>query len=52
MDKSFDFTDQVALALAERGAEVVITSRKLDACEAVAAEIEAMGRKAIPGRRR
>ncbi len=61
MDKLFDFTDQVAvitggsrglgrqmaLALAERGADVVIASRKLDACEEVAAEIEAMGRKAM-----
>lgn len=61
MDKLFDFTDQVAvitggsrglgrqmaLALAERGADVVIASRKLDACEEVAGEIEAMGRKAM-----
>lgn len=61
MDKLFDFTGkvalitggsrglgrQMALALAERGADVVITSRKLDACEEVAAEVEAMGRKAM-----
>ncbi|MEM7099377.1 MAG: SDR family oxidoreductase [Pseudomonadota bacterium] len=61
MDELFDFTGQVAivtggsrgmgremaLALAARGADVVITSRKADACEAVAAEIESMGRQAL-----
>jgi len=61
MDKLLDFTGkvavvtggsrglgrQMALALAERGADVVITSRKAEACEEVAAEIEAMGRKAL-----
>ena len=61
MDKLLDFTDKVALvtggsrglgremalALAERGADVVITSRKADACEAVAAEVEALGRQAM-----
>lgn len=61
MDKLLDFTGQVAvvtggsrgmgrqmaLALAERGADVVITSRKADACEAVAAEIEALGRQSM-----
>ena len=61
MDELFDFTDKVALvtggsrglgkamalALAARGANVVITSRKADACEAVAAEIVAMGRQAM-----
>lgn len=62
MDKLLDFTGQVALvtggsrglgrqmalALAERGADVVIASRKEDACKEVAAEIEAMGRRALP----
>jgi len=61
VDKLLDFTGkvalvtggsrglgrQMALALAERGADVVITSRKVDACEAVAAEIEALGRQAM-----
>ena len=36
----------MALALAARGADVIITSRG-DACEAVAAEIEALGRRAM-----
>ena len=39
---------QMSLALAARGADVVVTSRKVDACEAVAAEIEALGRQAMP----
>jgi len=61
-DQLFDFTDKVvlitggsrgmgrsmALAFAERGADIVIASRKLDACEAAAAEIEALGRQALP----
>ena len=61
MDELLDFTGKVAivtggsrgmgremaLALAARGADVVITSRKADACEAVAKEIEAMGRQAL-----
>ena len=38
---------QMALALAERGANVVVTSRKAEACAEVAAEIEAMGRQAM-----
>jgi NAD(P)-dependent dehydrogenase (short-subunit alcohol dehydrogenase family) len=38
---------EMALALAERGADVIITSRKADACEAVAAEIQALGRQAM-----
>ena len=38
---------EMALALAARGADVVITSRKADACEVVAQEIEAMGRQAL-----
>jgi NAD(P)-dependent dehydrogenase (short-subunit alcohol dehydrogenase family) len=36
----------ISLALAEHGASVVISSRKLDACEAVVTEIEAAGGKA------
>lgn len=61
MDKLFDFTGKVALvtggsrglglqmvrAFAERGADVIIVSRKLDACEAVAAEVRGMGRRAL-----
>lgn len=61
-DPLFDFTGKVALvtggsrglgyhmakALAARGADVIIASRKLEACEAVAAEIQAMGRRALP----
>jgi NAD(P)-dependent dehydrogenase (short-subunit alcohol dehydrogenase family) len=61
MDKLFDFTGKVALvtggsrglgyemvkALAERGADVVIASRKAENCEAVAKEVEKMGRKAL-----
>lgn len=38
---------EMALALAERGADVVVTSRKAAACEEVAARIEAMGRQAL-----
>jgi NAD(P)-dependent dehydrogenase (short-subunit alcohol dehydrogenase family) len=37
---------QMARAFAERGADLIIASRKLDACEAVAEEIRGMGRKA------
>jgi NAD(P)-dependent dehydrogenase (short-subunit alcohol dehydrogenase family) len=37
----------MALGLAGAGADVVVTSRKLDACQAVAGEIEAMGRRAL-----
>lgn len=61
MDKLLDFSGKVALitggsrglgremalALAERGASVVIASRKVDACEAVAEEIRALGREAM-----
>jgi NAD(P)-dependent dehydrogenase (short-subunit alcohol dehydrogenase family) len=39
---------EMVLAFAERGADVVIASRKLDNCQAVAAEVEAMGRRALP----
>ena len=37
----------MALAFAESGADVVVASRKLPECEAVAAEIRAMGRRAL-----
>jgi NAD(P)-dependent dehydrogenase (short-subunit alcohol dehydrogenase family) len=61
MDPLFDFTGKVvlitggsrglgremALAFAERGADLVIASRKLPACEEVAREIEAKGRRAL-----
>jgi NAD(P)-dependent dehydrogenase (short-subunit alcohol dehydrogenase family) len=61
MDPLFDFTGKIALvtggsrglgyemvkAFAQRGADVVIASRKLDNCEKVAAEIRALGRKAL-----
>ncbi|GGE01389.1 short-chain dehydrogenase [Tsuneonella deserti] len=60
-DPLFDFTGKVALvtggsrglgremaiALAERGADVIIASRKLDACEIVASEVRLMGRRAL-----
>ncbi|ALC12926.1 SDR family NAD(P)-dependent oxidoreductase [Sphingopyxis sp. 113P3] len=60
-DPLFDFTGKVALvtggsrglgyrmvkALAERGADVIIASRKLDKCEEVAAECRALGRRAL-----
>ncbi len=62
MDELFDFTGKVALvtggsrglgremvlALATRGADVVIASRKADSCEAVAEEVRALGREALP----
>jgi len=62
MDKMFDFTGKVALitggsrglgyqmvkALAERGADVIIASRKLENCEEVAAQMRALGRRALP----
>ena len=37
---------QMVKAFARHGADVFITSRKLDACEKVAAEVKAMGRRA------
>jgi NAD(P)-dependent dehydrogenase (short-subunit alcohol dehydrogenase family) len=60
-DPLFDFTGKVALvtggsrglgyemvkALAARGADVVIASRKLDNCERVAQEVRALGRRAL-----
>ncbi len=61
MDPLFDFTGKIALvtggsrglgyqmvkAFATRGADVIIASRKLENCEAVAEECRAMGRKAL-----
>jgi NAD(P)-dependent dehydrogenase (short-subunit alcohol dehydrogenase family) len=60
-DPYFDFTGRIALvtggsrglgyqmirAFAERGADVVVASRKLDSCEAVAEEVRALGRRAL-----
>lgn len=60
IDPLFDLTGKVALitggsrglglqmvrAFAQRGADIIIASRKLDACEAAAEEVRAMGRKA------
>ena len=39
---------EMVLAFARAGADVVVTSRKLDNCREVAAEVEALGRKALP----
>lgn len=61
IDPLFDLTGRVALvtggsrglglqmvrAFAQHGADVIIASRKLDACEAAAAEVRAMGRRAL-----
>ena len=38
---------QMVRAFAERGADIVIASRKIEACEAAAAEVRAMGRRAL-----
>ena len=60
-DDLFDFTGKVALitggsrglglemvrAFAARGADVIIVSRKLDACEAAAEEVRALGRRGL-----
>lgn len=60
-DELFDLTGKIALitggsrglglqmvrAFAKRGADIIIASRKLDACEAAAEEVRAMGRKAM-----
>ena len=37
----------MVLAFADAGADVVVTSRKLEACQAVADEVEARGRRAL-----
>jgi NAD(P)-dependent dehydrogenase (short-subunit alcohol dehydrogenase family) len=61
MDPLFDFTGKVVLvtggsrglgyqmvrAFAERGADVIVASRKLEACEAVCAEMRGLGRSAL-----
>lgn len=39
---------EMVLAFAEHGADVVIASRKLANCEAVAEEVRALGRRALP----
>lgn len=39
---------EIVLAFARAGADVVITSRKVEACEELAAEVRAMGRRALP----
>lgn len=60
-DPLFDFTGKTVLvtggsrglgyqmvkAFAERGADVIVASRKLDNCEAVAEEVRALGRRAL-----
>ena len=38
---------QMVRAFAEHGADVIVVSRKLDACEAVADEVRALGRRAL-----
>ena len=38
---------EMVLAFAERGADVVVASRKVENCEAVAAEVRALGRRAL-----
>ena len=61
IDPYFDLSGKIALvtggsrglghrmvtAFAERGADCVIASRKVDACEAVADEVRALGRRAL-----
>jgi len=39
---------EMVLAFADAGADVVIASRKIDNCKAVAAEVEERGRRALP----
>ena len=38
----------MVLAFAKAGADIVIASRKLEACQAVAKDVEALGRRALP----
>ena len=38
---------EIARAFALAGADIAVASRKIDACEAAAREIRAMGRKAV-----
>jgi NAD(P)-dependent dehydrogenase (short-subunit alcohol dehydrogenase family) len=38
---------EMAKAFARQGADIVVTSRKLEACREVAGEVEAMGRRAL-----
>jgi NAD(P)-dependent dehydrogenase (short-subunit alcohol dehydrogenase family) len=38
----------LCLGLAKAGADIVVTSRRLTACEDVAREVEALGRRALP----
>ena len=61
MDPLFDFTGKVVLitggsrglglqmvrAFAQRGADIIVASRKLPACEAVAEEVRGLGRRAL-----
>jgi len=39
---------EMALGFARRGADIAVASRKPDACERAAAEVEALGRRALP----
>lgn len=39
---------EMVLAFAAHGADVIIASRKIDNCRAVAAEVELLGRRALP----
>ena len=40
----------ISLLFAEHGADVVLGARTIEKCEAVAAEVEAAGRRALPVR--